>query len=290
MSNILNKSNHPVEVKKIDINVWTLRDEIESAISMRLKEHPDTPSNEVDISDIKDFYNKIYSIDGNNDEDNLDTSSNPMDDDGDDASEDKESTEEAGDKPEDKSSDQEDAETKDTDESSGESTEEGESYGDDDAAAEMADAMLADQGAAPETAPDNEASLEKYQRAKPPEEKRLKGFIFLSDVNMQEIMFFAKSDFLHGQSIVVEFCLPSNFSQTASVLKSSHITRNSKVISPNKPTHRIHATFQFRFEEERTRLRNFLKSIEPVIPTSPKKLKKPSDGEDNDDDFDDLGF
>ena len=274
MSNILNKSNHPVEVKKIDINVWTLRDEIESAISIRLKEHPDLPSNEVDISDIKEFYNKIYSTD----------------DDGDDASEDKESTEEAEDKPEDESSDQEDAETKDADESSDESTEEGASDDDDDAAAEMAAAMLADQGAGPETAPDDKISLEKYERARPPEEKLLKGFIFLADVNMQEIMFFAKSDFLHGQTIVIEFCLPSNFSQTASVLKSSHITRNSKVISPNKPTHRIHASFQFRFEEERTRLRKFLKSVEPDTPASPKKLKKPSDGEDSDDDFNDLGF
>ena len=45
----------------------------------------------------------------------------------------------------------------------------------------------------------------------------------------------------------------------------------------------------FKFPGERTKLRDFLKSVEPEIPEPPKKLKRPDDDEE-DDDFDDLGF
>ena len=35
---IYNKSGHPVEVKKISIRLWSIRDEIEAAIGRRMKE------------------------------------------------------------------------------------------------------------------------------------------------------------------------------------------------------------------------------------------------------------
>ena len=67
------------------------------------------------------------------------------------------------------------------------------------------------------------------------------------------------------------------------------ISRNSKIISSGKPSHRIFCEFEFKFPGERASLRSFLKSTEPTIPAPPKKMKRP-DTEEDDDDFDDLGF
>lgn len=53
MTNLLNKSNHPVEVKKVKVLIWTLRSEIEAAIGKQLKENAEN----VDISEIQTFYN-----------------------------------------------------------------------------------------------------------------------------------------------------------------------------------------------------------------------------------------
>ena len=91
MSNIINKSNHPVEVKKIQVKVWKLRDEIEAAIAQRLTEHQDS-NTEVNIDDIKNYYTSLLngdlqeeSTDSENEDSaadaNLDSSGNPLDDD-----------------------------------------------------------------------------------------------------------------------------------------------------------------------------------------------------------------
>ena len=52
---IHNKSSHPVEVKKISIRMWTLRDEIEAAIESRIKEC-EALEIPVYVEDIKKFY------------------------------------------------------------------------------------------------------------------------------------------------------------------------------------------------------------------------------------------
>src|SRR5688572_17003318 len=53
---IYNKSTHPVEVKKISIRLWSLRDEIEAAIDRRMKEC-EAAGIPLYIEDIKEFYN-----------------------------------------------------------------------------------------------------------------------------------------------------------------------------------------------------------------------------------------
>ena len=55
MSNIINKSNHPVEIKRVELNIWKLRDEIESAIERRMAEKKPDDNSPLDIEDIKDF-------------------------------------------------------------------------------------------------------------------------------------------------------------------------------------------------------------------------------------------
>ncbi|MCT4641107.1 MAG: hypothetical protein N4A33_02345 [Bacteriovoracaceae bacterium] len=54
MSSIINKSNHPVLIKKIPVQIWTVRDEIEFAISQRYiqQENPN-------IDDLKEYYSAI---------------------------------------------------------------------------------------------------------------------------------------------------------------------------------------------------------------------------------------
>ena len=163
----------------------------------------------------------------------------------------------------------------------------------DDAAAAMAAQMLADQGmggddaAATEEVKAEEVKKE-FTRLPPHKSKIVEGFVLLSDIQMDQLMLFSKKNFIHGQNIIINFLVPKPFSQTAEVIASTNIARNSKIISTAKPDFRIQSLFQFKFPAERTNLRNFLTSIMPDIPDPPKKLKRP-DGDD-DDDFDDLGF
>jgi hypothetical protein len=53
---IYNKSSHPVEVKKISVRLWSLRDEIEAALSRRMKEC-EAAGVPLYIDDIKKIYN-----------------------------------------------------------------------------------------------------------------------------------------------------------------------------------------------------------------------------------------
>lgn len=53
---IYNKSTHPIEVKKISLRIWSLRDEIETAIARRIKEC-EAAGIPLYIEDIKNFYN-----------------------------------------------------------------------------------------------------------------------------------------------------------------------------------------------------------------------------------------
>lgn len=55
-SMIYNKSIHPVEIKKISLRIWTLRDEIEAAVERRIKEC-EAAEIPLYIDDIKKFYN-----------------------------------------------------------------------------------------------------------------------------------------------------------------------------------------------------------------------------------------
>lgn len=306
MSNIINKSNHPVEIKRVELQIWRLRDEIETAIAHRIGNASDPQ--DVKIDDIKSFYLKSLSADGTTIESDeqtahndsaseeesaaVDSSGNPLDDDamammaaldggGDDTEEEAE-TEEASESPE--------------EESTEESTEASEEEADDDAAA-LAAAMLADQGIGAPSEDQTETSDEvadevqntaPFRRMMPTEDKIVEGFVFLSDIQMDQIMLFAKNNFIHGQNIVIKFLVPKPFSITAEVIASTNIARNSRIISLAKPEFRLQCVFKCKFPGERGNLRDFLQSIEPDIPEPPKKLRRPDD--DDDDDFDDLGF
>ena len=107
---------------------------------------------------------------------------------------------------------------------------------------------------------------------------------------MDQILAFSKDSFTYGQNICIEFLIPKSFILSGEVISANHIGRTSKIISETKPDYRVLTSFSYLFEEERTNLRNFLKSVEPDIPPPPKKLKRPDSEDEDEDEFEDLGF
>ncbi|MBF0360226.1 MAG: hypothetical protein HQK49_04405 [Oligoflexia bacterium] len=102
---------------------------------------------------------------------------------------------------------------------------------------------------------------------RPPIDKEhlARGKTFISDITMKRISFFGTKGYLPGQAIIIEFDVPNNFTISAEVLHCENYNLHSRIISENRPKHRIHATFPFARKGERTMLRNFIKSIETQI-------------------------
>jgi len=298
MSSLINKSNHPVEVKKIQVRIWKLRDEIEEAISERIKDSIGGPE-DVDIEDLKKFYSRTkpkYLAPGYT----------PGDDDDDDHGEDGEPVGADG---LDSSGNEMDEDAKAMMEAlEGAADEDSEEESEEDAeAAAMAAAMLGDQGGAEESDEideDEAAALamlgdqgapEGSKLIKKPSLKRFApqiaedGFVLLSDLHMNQILVFSKGNFTFGQNIAIEFLIPNHFILSAEVMACTTINRNSRIISATKPEFRIQCSLTYFWREERGILRDFLKSVELEIPPPPAKIKRPSEEED-DDDFEDLGF
>lgn len=254
---IYNKSGHPIEVKKISIRLWSLRDEIEAALGRRMKEC-EAAGVPLYIEDIKKFYNLIT---GDKTPDNVialkkdsgDGMASLMEEIGDEVK--------ADEKPEEVKA-----------EADGESK-----------VLNEAEEIVAEQTLQGlETKKPNPILERPYQRQAPDLEKLSYGFILLSDINMENMLSFTKDKFLQGQSVVVEFLIPQNFMMNADVTYCHHYARTSRIISSSKPDYRVQCKFNFSVPGERDNLRNFLKSIEPNLPLDKKKPKKESE--------DDLGI
>ena len=233
MTNLLNKSNHPVEVKKVKVRIWTLRSEIEAAVAKRVESKGSEDSLTVDIEDIKTFYHNHIPAE---------------------VEEDLAAEETEG---------EESEVTKLTDEALSEDTK-----SDDDKT--------------------TESEKEKFERVIPEEKYISHGEVLLSDLHMDRVMLFTNEKFVQGQNIIIQFLITSPFVVSGEVQKVIHFARNSKIIKETRLDHRVQFGCSLMFPSERTNLRDFLKSIEPDIPTPPKKLKTQDDSED--DDFDDLGL
>lgn len=247
---IYNKSAHPIEVKKISIRLWTLRDEIEAAIERRMKEC-EAAGVPLYIEDIKNFY-KL----NNNEPDNvvqLKESSDGVTSLMEELSEDaKEETQEAS-APEAEAS----TEAKNLSE---------------------AEEIIAEQTLqGMENKKPNPILERPYQRQAPDLDKISYGFVLLSDINMEQMLAFTKDKFLQGQSVTVEFLIPQHFMMTADVTYCHHYARTSRIISTSKPDYRLQCKFAFAIPGERETLRNFLKSIEPNLPPEKKRPKKDSE-------------
>ena len=253
---IYNKSGHPVEVKKISIRLWTLRDEIEAAIGRRMKEC-EAAGVPLFIDDIKRFYNLNLQAPLNEQSnvlqlkpaaDNAESMANLMES----LNEDEPAPAEAA-----PAADGETPESKTFTE------------------AEQIMAEQNKQGL--ETKKPNPILERPYQRQPPDLDKISYGFTLLADINMESILSFTKDKFLQGQSVVVEFLIPQNFMMTADVTYCHFYALRSRIISSTKPDYRLQCKFSFSIPGERETLRNFLKSIEPTLPQGGKKMKKESE-------------
>lgn len=255
---IYNKSGHPVEVKKISIRMWGLRDEIEAALERRMKEC-EAAGVPLFIDDIKKFYNLNMKAP-------MTDSSNVIPLRGQASAEDLNSLMESL-KEEDKVP--EEAETKTPEEVlasiGGEETPK---------AFTEAEEVLAEQKLqGVEDKKPNPILERPYQRQAPDLERISYGFCFLSDIHMDSLLAFTQGKFLQGQSVVVEFLIPQNFMMTADVTYCNYFALRSRIISSTKPDYRVQCRFNFALKGERDTLRNFLKSIEPTV-VEKKKVKK----------------
>ena len=266
MTTLINKSNHPVFIKKINIRIWTLRDEIEAVIQKRVAEHG---IENVEIEDIQKYYSSLVPRPLTADEAVIDMGGQPGIEDTADLSEE--------DIPDDAMNEMAAAMAE---------AEQEEAGNEDTSAEDAASAMLDDQ----QEESTDKAQTSTFERVRPDESKMISGFAFLSEVHMDQILLFAKKNYTKGQSIIIEFMIPNRFSIATEVLNCVSIERKSKIISESSPTHRLQCATTFLFEGERETLRQFLKSIEPDIPPQPKKLKKAEEEDDDEDEFDDLGF
>jgi hypothetical protein len=256
---IYNKSGHPVEVKKISIRLWSLRDEIEAAIGRRIKEC-EAAGIPLFIDDIKRFYNLNLSQSLNDQSNVIPLHAQ------------KNETESMANLMEEVAAKEAPATEAPAPESvnaaATEATPESKTFTE----AEQIIAEQSKQGL--ETKKPNPILERPYQRQAPDLNKISYGFTFLADINMENILCFTKDKFLQGQSVVVEFLIPQNFMLTADVTYCHYYALRSRIISSTKPDYRLQCRFSFSIPGERDTLRNFLKSIEPTVPQGSKKPKK----------------
>lgn len=285
MTTIYGKSNHPVFVKKINLNAWTLRDEIEALLAEKVKElgksGPDDLTHE-EVEQIKNFYLAREAAPNNV----LQFVKNEEKSSGEPAPELAEALEAAA-TPEGLLENLPEATTPDAGGALGDVKE-------DDMKAAMEELAGATEAKIPPAAPTSEIpNFTKDStpfRRKPKllaEEKASPGVLILSDINMDEILFFAKDEFAFGQSIVIEFLVPNYFIVSAEVVSCLRYNRRSRIINPSRPEYRLKARFTFQTMGERTLLRNFLKSISPDVPKPAKKVASKTEAKD---DLSDLGL
>jgi hypothetical protein len=245
---IYNKSTHPIEVKKISIRLWSLRDEIEAAIERRIKEC-EAAGVPLYIDDIKKFYNlkqpktpdNVVQLKPEIQEDGMASL-----------------MEELG----------EDAKNGESQEAAPEESK----------SLNEAEEIIAEQTLQGlETKKPNPILERPYQRQAPDLDKISYGFVLLSDINMENMLSFTKDKFLQGQSVTVEFLIPQNFMMTADVSYCHHYAMRSRIISSSKPDYRLQCRFAFAIPGERDTLRSFLKSIEPTIADKKKARKDEED-------------
>ncbi len=276
---IYNRSAHPVEIKKISVRLWSLRDEIEAAIFRRMKEC-EAAGVPLYIDDIKRFYNldldSPLTAQGNvlpfkdaSKDSGLNSLMESIADEAnaepalavvpDDIQPPLEAAPEGGETPV--------AEAPLDPPADNKTFKEAESI--------MAEqTMLGLENKKP-----NPILERPYQRQAPDLDKLSYGFTFLSDMNMESILIFTKDKFLQGQSVVMEFLIPQNFIMTANITYCHNYAMRSRIISSTKPDFRVQCKFSFAIRGERDTLRTFLKSIEPTYVAKKEKKKevKPED-------------
>ena len=113
-----------------------------------------------------------------------------------------------------------------------------------------------------------------------PEEKTKHAKTVMSEIYMEEMYFFSDSPFVEGQSIVVKFCVPEKFIMNADVTYCQAYGGHQRVLGEKKLPYRICAKFTFLRPGEKTILRKFLTSVEPIVSSenSPESTDSSEEG------------
>ena len=264
MSQIFNKSTHPVTVKRIAVRVWALRDEIEAAIDRRIKEC-EAAGTALYIDDIKEYYGmrtdqplseqpQLQLVDGEAaPTENMEQMMEALASEAPAAPEEAPAVEAAA------------ADAVPAEGVTGDAPVE---------TAQKADEIIATQSPeAAAEAPKAPHLQRPYTRTAPNSDKISYGFALLADVNMEWILTFSKQGFIQGQSVVVEFLIPRPFMLSAEIMMCNNVSMRSRIISESKPDFRLQCRLTYALAGERARLREFLTSVEPDLPKKMTAVK-----------------
>ncbi len=263
MSQIFNKSTHPVAIKRIPIRMWALRAEIEAALEHRIKEC-EAAGIPLYIDDIKEFYGmnvakplaeqpQLKLVEGEAaaeagpmSNENIDDMMAAL-------------AEEKAPEPVAAPAELPAVEAPPLE-----------------ASTEVAPPSLqADQIIATQT-PEEKAQSHQFKtpyiRRAPNTDQISYGFVMLADINMDWVLGFSKNAFTQGSSIIVEFLIPNPFTMNVEILLCNRIAMKSRIISETKPDYRVQCRFTFSHPGERSNLRRFLSSVEPDLPNKPNLL------------------
>lgn len=292
---IYGNSNHPVLVKKIKLKIWSLRDEVEKVIEdSKHLEHDQL------LEELRSEYVP------NSKKPDLVLVKSPMQEESEeesteDSADNEESAEISDDGEATENPDSEAEEEEEEAEADEENVEEQEESEGEDSSQEESDSNQEEQTQGEEILETKESTEETDSETKititnphVPEDKIAQGVCFLTDISMDAISFFSTKGFIHGQSIVIEFLIPTHFILNAEVMYTTNYNIGSRIISESRPSYRLMANWTFLKPGEKTLLRNFLKAIEPDLPKAPPPKAKVAAGDDDDDDdfadLEDLGL
>lgn len=118
----------------------------------------------------------------------------------------------------------------------------------------------------------------------------MRAMCFLSELNMDAIYFFSNEKMMAGQSVVIDFLVPQRFLFMAEVIHCRPYNMRSRIISSTPHPFRVAARPLFLKAGERTLLREFLETVEPDLEAiaAQQKAKKPIKKKEEEDDLDDL--
>jgi hypothetical protein len=260
MKMILGSSKDPVLIKKIYLQIWTLRDEVEAIITARVSAGE---SEVISVEDLIEEYKTRSPAEiaagGSGTLEVLD-----------------------GGKVEEVEVEKEEEEAKASTEDSAEENEE-------DKAEEASSEDQKEEASASDDQKGEDQPVNVIQRRpKLSEDKLYKGTTVLTELNMEEMYFFSNQTFLEGQSIVIEFLIPNKFILNADVFYSRPYNHKSRIIRDNNLIYRVAVRFSFLKPGERTLLRQFVQSVEPDLSKQAKPKAAPKKESDSFDDLDDL--
>lgn len=109
------------------------------------------------------------------------------------------------------------------------------------------------------------------------------GRLILSEIDSEKISLFVDKKFIEGQSIKIELLIPRRFIVSANVSFCRKFSIKSRVIRETRLVYRMVAKFSFERPGEKTLLRQFLKSITPELGKSKKSQSAAGGGGELDD-------